>query len=376
MQSLTEHFLTALDATMRQIVAAVPLDDAPDFSTMLRYPLGWVDENNHPYSQASGKQIRPLLLLLCAQAVGGNWQLALPAAASVEFLHNFSLIHDDIEDDSPTRRGRLTVWKIWGRASAINAGDALFALSYSALQQLGTSPEITLKVWQIFNRTVLELTRGQHLDMRFEHVEVVTVDEYLSMIRGKSAALVSASAEIGALIGCGDPTLSGHFAEYGRSLGVAFQIRDDILGIWGDPERTGKSAATDILSRKKTLPVLYGLSKSERLVEIYHRDPFGDEQVAEAVALLNDAHALEYAQECEIHLLPARDSVARTRQPAGRCRKRLVLPHRVAVPAAGVTQTNSRKTTLLSSRPASVSLTRVSSTLSNPCPAYLRITSP
>ncbi len=280
---------------MRQIVASVPLPDADDFGTLLRYPLGWIGADGQPYKGTTGKRIRPLLLLLSTEAAGGDWQAALPAAAAVEMLHNFSLIHDDIEDDSPTRHGRATVWQVWGRANAINAGDALFALAYSALQRLSVAPEIALKIWAIFNRTNLDLTRGQHLDMRFEHQETVTVDEYLSMIAGKSAALLSACAEIGALIGCGDESTAAHFADFGRNLGIAFQIRDDILGIWGDTDVTGKSAATDILSRKKSLPILYGLTQSSALQQVYRREPFGAAEVDEAVHLLDSVNAEHYA---------------------------------------------------------------------------------
>ena len=130
-QQLAQRYLPTLDALMRQLVASVSLPNAEDFGTMLRYPLGWVDEHNQPYNHATGKRIRPLLLLLSAEAVGGDWKTALPAAAAVELLHNFSLIHDDIQDNSPTRHGRATVWMIWERANAINAGDALFALAYT-----------------------------------------------------------------------------------------------------------------------------------------------------------------------------------------------------------------------------------------------------
>ena len=156
----------------------------------------------------------------------------------MELLHNFSLIHDDIQDDSPTRHGRPTVWKVWGASNAINAGDALYTLAYCALERLSdTVPADTvIKVWRIFNATTLELTRGQHLDMQFEHQTSVTVDDYISMIRGKSAALVAACAQIGALIASGDDELAARYAEFGLNLGIAFQIRDDILGIWGDPE--------------------------------------------------------------------------------------------------------------------------------------------
>ncbi len=301
-QQLAQRYLPALDALMRQLVNSVPLPDAEDFATMLRYPLGWVNEHNQPYNHSTGKRIRPLLLLLSSEAAGGDWNTALPAAAAVELLHNFSLIHDDIQDDSPTRHSRATVWKIWGRANAINAGDALFALAYTALQQLAKlniAPTVTLAVWEIFNRTNLELTRGQYLDMRFEHQENVSIDEYISMIAGKSAALVSACAQMGALIGSEDETTAAHFADFGRNLGIAFQIRDDILGIWGDPDITGKSAATDILSRKKSLPVLYGLSQSKQLLSVYRTEPFDLVQVDEAVHILDSLDAQAYTLERE-----------------------------------------------------------------------------
>lgn len=298
-----QTFLPAVDATMRQVLDSVR-NVPPDFAVMLRYPLGWVDEYNQPYSQPTGKRIRPVLLLLCTGAAGGDWHLALPAAAAVELLHNFSLIHDDIQDNSPMRHGRPTVWKLWGQANAINAGDALFTLAFTALQWLsktGILPEIVIKVWRIFNETTLELTRGQHLDMRFEHQDVVTVDEYISMISGKSAALVAGCAQMGALIATDDDDQAARYASFGLNLGIAFQIRDDILGIWGEPSLTGKSAATDIISRKKSLPVLYGLSQSQELTAIYHSEHFGDDSVQEAVRILNRLGAQDYAQASETH---------------------------------------------------------------------------
>lgn len=299
MTQLASRYLAELDATMRRVVDEMVT--APDFGVMLRYPLGWVDQDGQPYNHPTGKRIRPILLLLATEATGGDFRSALPAAAAVELLHNFSLVHDDIEDDSPTRHGRPTVWTIWGRANAINAGDALFALAYGAMQRLPIPAEVALKVWGIFNATNIELTRGQHMDMRFEKQPSVSVDEYISMIRGKSAALVAACAQMGALIGSHDDETAAHFAEFGLNLGLAFQIRDDILGIWGDPAVTGKSAATDILSRKKSLPVLYGLSQSAELVELYGRELFGAAEVEAAVSILNavDAQAktLEYETE-------------------------------------------------------------------------------
>lgn len=311
------RFLPDLDATLRRIVASIP--DEPDFGVMLRYPLGWVDERDQPCNQPAGKRIRPLLLLLTAEAVGGDWRKALPAAAAVELLHNFSLIHDDIQDNSPIRHGRPTVWKIWSAANAINAGDAMFALAYSAMQQLrhtDLQPAIILDIWDIFNRTNIELTRGQHLDMRFEKQAQVTINKYLSMIRGKSAALIACCAQIGALCGGADPTVAETFAAFGLNLGMAFQIRDDFLGVWGDPSVTGKSAATDIISRKKSLPILYGLERSPELAALFARASLDDDDVASAVKILDRLGAQQYTHDQEtLYYRRALDALAQSGAP-------------------------------------------------------------
>ncbi len=299
LKTLAQRYFADLETQMRAVVALAPA--APEFDVLLKYPLGWVDQGGHPYDHPTGKRIRPLVLLLCCEAAGGNWRDALPAAAAVELLHNFTLLHDDIQDDSPLRHGRPTVWKIWGRANAINAGDALFTLSYCALHQLEqTTPTATvLAIWRVFNQTMLDLTRGQHLDMRFEHQPSVTVDEYISMIGGKTAALLAACAQIGALVGSDDAARSQHFADFGMNLGIAFQIHDDILGIWGDPKVTGKSAATDILAKKKSLPVLYGLERNQALNEVYRRPRFRKIDVELAITLLEESGAREYAVQLE-----------------------------------------------------------------------------
>jgi geranylgeranyl diphosphate synthase type I len=300
-EQFMQRYAADLDATLRDTVALLS-NDAPGFAVMVRYPMGWVNEFDEPQVHPAGKRIRPLFLLLCTEAAGGDWRQALPAAAAVELLHNFSLIHDDIQDDSPIRHGRATVWKIWGSSNAINAGDSLFSLAYCALENLsstGVSPETLVKIWRTFNQTNLELTRGQHLDMRFEKQDSVSVNDYISMITGKSAALLAACAQIGALIATGDDKLAEEYASFALNMGIAFQIRDDILGIWGDSDLIGKSTATDIISRKKSLPVLYALDKSEALAAIYRKEQLSNGDVTEAVTILDKLGAREYAQETE-----------------------------------------------------------------------------
>lgn len=300
MLSFAPPYLEAIDQTMRQIVES-SLPDEAGFGVMIRYALGWSTAEDQPYEQPSGKRLRPLLLLLCA---GQSWRRALPAAAAVELLHNFSLIHDDIQDQSFVRHNRPTVWQVWGIANAINAGDAMFSLSYAALASLANTLEASslLKLWHVFNTTNLELTRGQHLDMRFESQTNVSSEAYISMIRGKSAALLAASAQIGALIGGLNEERANHFASFGLNVGIAFQIHDDILGIWGDPEVTGKSAATDIISRKKSLPVLHGLAHEPEFAAIYRQsNELSQNDLKRAVALLDECGAREAALRAETH---------------------------------------------------------------------------
>lgn len=297
---ILSRYLAVLESEMQAVVAS-HLRDEPGFGLMVRYAMGWVDQNDQPYHQTTGKRLRPILLLLCAEASGGDWKAALPAAAAVELLHNFSLIHDDIQDTSELRHGRPTLWRVWGIPNAINAGDAVFSLAYSALADISSSVSIeqALLIWKIFNATNLELTRGQHLDMSFETRSSVSVDQYISMIAGKSAALLSACAQMGSLVAELNIDRAQYFATFGLNIGLAFQIRDDILGIWGQPSVTGKSAATDIISRKKSLPVLYGLSQSDELRAIYAKPSLQDGDVQHAVQILDSVAAGDYARQQE-----------------------------------------------------------------------------
>lgn len=319
LETLMKQYLDAVDVMLRQIVDVAPVE-TPDYGVMLRYPLGWVDASNQPYLHPTGKRVRPVLLMLCAAAAGGQPETALPAAAAVELLHNFSLIHDDIQDNSPLRHGRPTVWQVWGLPNGINAGDAMFTLAFVALTRLseqGIAPQIVLDCWRIFNATALELTRGQHLDMRFEHQDHVSVDDYISMIGGKTAALIACSAELGALIATGDHALAARYAEFGLNLGISFQIRDDILGIWGNAGVTGKSAATDIISRKKSLPVLYGLEHSEALVHLYQKETLEEADVEDAITLLDSVQAQDFARQQELKFYERAISALEAASPHG-----------------------------------------------------------
>ncbi|MEK7312344.1 MAG: polyprenyl synthetase family protein [Chloroflexota bacterium] len=299
LSDIVAAFAPALDAELRAALD-FRLPPPDDYARMLYYHMGWLDESQPRL--VAGKRSRPTITLLCASASGGDWTSALPLAAAVELIHNFSLVHDDIQDGSPLRRGRATVWKLWGKPQAINAGDALFTYAHLAAQRArlcGLDTAIILEAFQLLDTTCLHLTQGQHHDMAFESRENVSVNDYLQMIEGKTASLIATSAECGALAAGQSSTVRGQYREFGRHLGLAFQIRDDILGIWGDAAVTGKSAATDILTRKKTLPVLYGLDHDPALRAAYYPEGAGGANVSTIVAMLEACGAREYSEEKE-----------------------------------------------------------------------------
>lgn len=322
LESLTAEFLPALETELRAVLGAEEqgVSSRNPFYGMIHYHMGWANEKLEPADGNSGKRIRPILCMLACAAAGGDWQQAVPAAAAIEILHNFSLVHDDIQDNSPTRRGRATTWTLWGQPQAINTGDAMFAMSHLALSRLaerGVAAEIIIRALRRFDETCIALTYGQYTDMSFETREEVSVEEYIAMINGKTAVLIALSTELGALISGADETRVKAFAEYGLNLGLAFQVQDDILGIWGNETITGKSAATDITTRKKTLPVLYALPKSPTLRSLYDSNDSDGEFVERVVTLLDETGARRYAvNEAERYTQMAVTALAAAR-PSG-----------------------------------------------------------
>jgi geranylgeranyl diphosphate synthase type I len=271
-----------------------------DFFGMIRYHLGWADARLNPCQARTGKRVRPVLCLLSCEACGGDWEQALPAGAAIELVHNFTLIHDDIEDRDETRRGRPAMWTLWGDAHAINAGDALFALSNLSLLLLaerGVPAATVVAAGCLFNVTQLALTGGQYLDIGFEDRDDVSVEDYLAMIEGKTAALVACSCQMGALIADASDVQCESLREFGRHLGLTFQMRDDILSIWGDPALTGKTAGADIARRKKSLPILHGMERSEELGALLRQDTLEEPDVQHATEMLEESGSREYAEQ-------------------------------------------------------------------------------
>ncbi len=242
---------------------AVVGDSGAGLFAWMRYHLGWEEADGQPSAHASGgKMLRPVALLLAAELVGGSAEEALPAAAAVELVHNFSLLHDDVEDESPRRRDRATLWTLTGTAQAINTGDGMFALARLAMHRLfdrGVEERRAIEAIRELDEACLRLVEGQYLDLLFETREAVTRDEYLAMVSGKTAAMFAAPFAIGALLGGADGRTVSALREFGRRVGLAFQAVDDVLGIWGDPAVTGKPVGDDLRSRKMTYPVIVAL---------------------------------------------------------------------------------------------------------------------
>jgi geranylgeranyl diphosphate synthase type I len=315
---LRKMMLPAVEAEMHAVLRSG--DQAGDpFLGMLHYHMGWADQAFTLVPAGGGKRIRPLLCLLACQSAGGDWNQAVPAAAALELLHNFSLIHDDIQDASPTRHGRSTLWQLWGASQAINSGDALYALAHLALNRLtdrGVDAGTALQAQRRLDETCLELTRGQYSDMHFESNSRVTVEQYLAMIEGKTAALLALAAELGALVAGRPGDVVAAYSGFGRNLGLAFQVRDDILGIWGEEALIGKSAATDIATRKKSLPVLYGLAQSASLQELYAASPASG-LVEDVVAILDDLDARSVAEDYEARFVADAVAALEAARPEG-----------------------------------------------------------
>lgn len=286
----------AIETELMDICRELIPVSAEGLREQVMYHMGWQGEGAGP--EAQGKRIRPILLLLCTGAAGGAWERALPAAAGVELLHNFSLIHDDIEDSSDLRHGRATVWKKWGIAQAINTGDAMFAMAQQAVMRLErhTTVATAYSAVKILLQASASLTYGQFLDISYERRRSMPVADYWPMVQGKTAALLAACAEMGALIGGADVEIRARFREFGLSLGLAFQSLDDVLGIWGNEALTGKSAQSDLVSGKKTLPVTFALEMNGEFARRWMKGPIEANEAAEVAALLEQEGARAFAE--------------------------------------------------------------------------------
>ncbi|AWK12208.1 dimethylallyltranstransferase [Streptomyces spongiicola] len=288
---------------------------APPMDTVAAYHFGWIDAHGRPADGDGGKAVRPALALLSAEAAGAAPEVGVPGAVAVELVHNFSLLHDDLMDGDEQRRHRDTVWKVHGPAQAILVGDALFALANEILLELGTVE--AGRATRRLTAATRKLIDGQAQDISYEHRERVTVEECLEMEGNKTGALLACAVSIGAVLGGADDRTADTLEAYGYHLGLAFQAVDDLLGIWGDPEATGKQTWSDLRQRKKSLPVVAALAAggpaSRRLGELLAADAkadpgerpatagdvdgFSEEEFAARAALIEEAGGREWTSQ-------------------------------------------------------------------------------
>ncbi|MFN3650184.1 MAG: polyprenyl synthetase family protein [Armatimonadota bacterium] len=263
--ALIDQRVPWLDAEIEATLASA----SPDLELYqwIRYHLGWLDEVLQPLSESErrrhgGKRLRGVLTILACEAVGGNGPSAAAAGAAIELVHNFSLVHDDVEDNDESRRHRPTVWKLWGIPQAINTGSNMQALVDSALLRLTAhyGPERVVQALHAANQAVLLMTEGQFLDMAAEDTHGISLERYFRMTGGKTAALLEGALRVGAMLGTDETERVEALARFGYSFGLAFQCRDDFLGIWGDPALTGKPVASDLIQGKRSLPVVDALT--------------------------------------------------------------------------------------------------------------------
>jgi geranylgeranyl diphosphate synthase type II len=249
-------FYTALDLTSYQKEFLQYLEEKD-----------WIREPKNLYEpidyilQLSGKRIRPILTLMSADILSGDYKKAFPAALAVEVFHNFTLVHDDIMDDAPLRRGKETVHEKWNLNTGILSGDAMLILAYQYFENY--EPKTFLRLAKLFSKTALEVCDGQQLDIDFETRNDVTIDEYINMIRLKTSVLVAAALKMGAIVAEASEKDADLLYEYGLNLGLAFQLQDDYLDTFGDPETFGKQVGGDIIENKKTYLYLKALELAD-----------------------------------------------------------------------------------------------------------------
>ncbi len=302
---LPDMFARYKDLVEQGMAAIVPAPGLSELNIPLQYHLGWTDREGNPAATpaSQGKALRPTLCMFACEALDGDLNHAVSAAAAIELIHNFSLVHDDIQDQDVERRHQPTVWSIWGQPKALVTGDSMQCLGDLSMlrgAQLGVSPGTAVRVSRILTEGYLEMIEGQCLDLGFETRTTITTDEYLHMIACKTGALIRSAVEIGAVLASDDAAVAAAFASFGNYLGRAFQIRDDYLGVWGDEGATGKSTDSDIRRRKKSFPAVFALDRAsggarQDLHRIYAQEELDDSDVERVMAIMDELGAPQYA---------------------------------------------------------------------------------
>lgn len=300
-------FFSRYQGRIDSALRAELVDLEPDIYDIHRYYMGWQEIDGSDSNSTGGKRMRPTLALLAADAVGGDLERATPIAVALEYVHNFSLIHDDLEDMDRVRHHRPTVWAVWGEPAAIVSGNAMLKIADTAawkLRSVGVEDSVALEAEAVLTSHYLKMMEGQYLDISFETEESVSVDQYLDMIERKTGALIEASIYLGGLVAPRsgpDRQKAAALKAIGYDLGRIFQIRDDVLGVWGGVE-TGKPVGADIKRKKKALPAVHALSTStgasaDRLKEIFRNE--GDLETEDVHVVLEVMEELGTQAYCQ-----------------------------------------------------------------------------
>ena len=274
-----------------------------------RYYMGWETKSGQAIDSPGGKRLRPTLTLLAAEATGGTVDRALPIAIALEYVHNFSLIHDDLEDRDRFRHHRPTIWVVWGDAAAIISGNAMLKVADGAAKDLvnrGVSPQLAARLQHQLVKAYLTMMEGQFLDLWYENEPDVSISQYFDMVARKTGALIEAAMRLGSGAASADSERVNAMSEIGKEIGKVFQVRDDILGIWGGAS-TGKPVGADIARRKKALPAIHALNNTKRAAKrkldaIYRLPPSDDIPVEDVLEIMDDTGTRGYCQRvCETH---------------------------------------------------------------------------
>ena len=275
--------------------------------------LGYIKNVNAPKDltdasfhliKSGGKRIRPIILLKVIEMFGGDPNDGIPASIAIEFLHNFTLIHDDIMDKDEFRRGVKTTHILYGESMALLAGDFLFSIVFNILSENYDKDKLKMLV-EIMSKASLEICKGQAMDINPDKY-INSIDDYMKMINLKTASLIEASATSGTVI-AGKYNYISSIKDFGRKIGLAFQIADDLLGILGDPKKTGKPVGNDIRNGKRTLPILYTLEKLDKssrieFLNIFGREDAAEKEISRAVELIKSTGAIEFSRNYMLHL--------------------------------------------------------------------------
>ena len=297
---LEQHYRDTLEKDLQSVIVGNELT----LYKMMAYQMGWIDDMGNDVSSSNSQRLHPTLCLMTCESLSGDFTKAIPAASSLELVHQFSLIHQDVQYGLPERNNRSTVWWTWGPAQAINAGDGLHAMArLNILKQtdIGMPYDQALRAINMLDKACLRLCEGQYLDLTYQERVDISEDAYFKMVEAKTSSLVSCATSLGALMAESDEVIIETMTEYGRKIGIALQIREDIEDLW-KPLDAEMPVSGDLLNKKKSLPIIYALKNAtgpnkRALGDVYFKRVMEPEDVLKVIDVLDSLGAKEFAVE-------------------------------------------------------------------------------